>query len=180
MEAICNLPRVRTIAEIGVGGGRYVASLQAILGETVELSGYDVSSRQLAFFRELFPDVFSRVHTDILDVTNSSIPGARPDAVYASTVLMHIQREDAYRRALGNFLDSAQSFAVLMDNWQAHSYFRDLTEYVARDPARRLYVYDSGASVAVVVSLNGTELPYPYVPLRDSRILDKYGMSPDS
>ncbi|HEY2092853.1 MAG TPA: class I SAM-dependent methyltransferase [Thermoanaerobaculia bacterium] len=175
MEAICNLRGVKTIAEIGVGGGRYLASLQAILGEGVELSGYDLSPGQLAFFRDLFPDVFSRVHTGILDVTSSAIPaGVRPDVVYASTVLMHIQREDAYQRALGNFLASAGSFAVLMDDWQSHSYYRDLTDFVSRDSPRRLYVYDSGASVAAVVSLNGAELPAPYMPLTSPSMLDRY------
>jgi hypothetical protein len=175
MEAVCNLPGAKSIAEIGVGGGRYLASLQAILGEAVKLSGYDLSPGQLAFFRDLFPDVSSRVHTGVLDVTSAAIPaGARPDVVFASTVLMHIQREDAYQRALANFLASARSFAVLMDDWQSHSYYRDLTDCVARDPARRLYLYDSGASVAAVVSLNGAELPAPYVPLTSPDMLDRY------
>jgi hypothetical protein len=178
LEALCNLPDLGSIAEIGVGGGRYLANLRLLLGRDVRLSGYDLARQQIAFFAELFPEVFRETTTGVMDLTKEALrEEALPDVVYASTVLMHIQRPDAYRHALRHFLASARNFAVLMDNWGAHDYFGDLSACVRESDtrgARTLYVYDSGANIAIVVALGGRALVEPYEPLRDGLILGKY------
>jgi SAM-dependent methyltransferase len=175
LEAICNLPDVDSIAEVGVGGGRYLANLNAILGDRVRLSGYDRSSQQLAFFKELFPEVHGKAKTSVMDLTEGPIANADlPDVVYASTVLMHIKRPDAYRAALTNLLASARKFVVLMDNWSSHDYFQDLQAQTVNKTGLRLYTYDSGANIAVVVAAGGLSLGTPYVPLSDAATLKRY------
>ena len=175
LEAICNLPGVRSIAEVGVGGGRYIANLRAILGRDVKFAGYDLAPGQLKFFSELFPDVFAETQTAVMDLTQTAIPSEdRPDLVYASTVLMHIQRPDAYQRALRNLLASARSYVLLMDNWRSHHYFADLQAFAKERPDTRLYAYDSGANLAVVVAFEGRTLEAPYVALTSANQLQKY------
>ena len=175
LEAICNLPDVRSIAEIGVGGGRYLANLRAILGRDVRLSGYDLSPGQLKFFSELFPEVFAETHTAVMDLVQAAIPpNDRPDLAYASTVLMHIQRSDAYRSAFRNLLASGRSYVLLMDNWRSHDYFADMQEFVKGRPDARLYGYDSGANIAVILALDGRTLEAPYFPLTSPQQLQKY------
>lgn len=174
-EAICNLPDIQSIAEIGVGGGRNLANLRLLLGPDVALSGYDRAPLQIKFFQELFPEAFRETATGIMDLTEASIKEEHlPDVVFASTVLMHIQRPDAYRSALRNLLASARNFVVIMDNWSAHDYYADLMARTECDRAMRLYAYDSGANVAVVVALAGRSLGPPYVPLIDGAQLQRY------
>lgn len=175
LEAIGNLPAADSIAEVGVGGGRYLANLNAILGDRVRLSGYDRSPQQLAFFKELFPEIFRQAKTSVMDLTEGPIAAADlPDIVYASTVLMHIKRPDAYEAALKNLLASARKFVVLMDNWGSHDYFQDLQRQTINHPGMRLYTYDSGANIAVVVAIGGLTLGAPYVPLNDAAALTRY------
>jgi hypothetical protein len=175
LEAISNLPAVDSIAEVGVGGGRFLANLNAILGGHVRLSGYDRSAQQLAFFKELFPEIFRQTKTSVMDLTEKPIAEPDlPDVVFASTVLMHIKRPDAYQAALKNLLASARKFVVLMDNWSSHDYFHDLQAQTASAPDVRLYTYDSGANIAVVVAVGGLTLTAPYVPLDDPSPLKRY------
>ena len=174
-EAICNLPNIRSLAEIGVGGGRYLANFRLLLGRDVELSGYDRAPLQIKFFQELFPEVFRETRTGVMDLTEASIKeGPLPEVVYAVTVLMHIQRPDAYQSALRNLLASARNFVLILDNWNAHDYYADLFAQAANDPDMRLYTYDSGANIAVIVALGGRTLDEPYVPLTDAAVLHRY------
>lgn len=174
-EAICNLPDVRSIAEIGVGGGRYLANLRLLLGRGVELSGYDRAPLQIKFFEELFPEVFRETTTGVMDLTEASIKKeSLPDLVYAVTVLMHIQRPDAYQGALRNLLASARNFVLILDNWNAHDYYGDLLAQASYSTDMRLYTYDSGANIAVIVALGGRTLGEPYVPLTDGAVLQRY------
>jgi len=177
-EAICNLPKIESIAEIGTGAGYLLINLRLLLGNTVCLSGYDVSEEQLRFFQELWPHEATEVRTAILDLVGGSIPTQeRPDVVFASTVLMHIQRPGAYRKALRNFLFSGDQFAVLMDNWRSHNYFEDL-EALTRTGSEfegcGMYFYDSGANIAIVLSLRGAQLSAPYERLATAAVLTKY------
>ena len=171
-EAIYNLPAVASFAEIGVGGGRFTANLRTIIGEHVRFSAYDLSEKQLLFFKEQYPDVYSKTSVGVLDLTKNGIPEAeKPDVVLASTVLMHIQRPEAYQRALHNLLQSGKKFIVLMDNWNAHDYFSDLNKLVHKG---NLYIYDSGANISIIISLQDEILNLPYQPLIKSSSLGKY------
>jgi len=171
-ETVYNLPAVTSFAEIGVGGGRFTANLQTILGENVRFSAYDISEKQLLFFKEQYPTVYSKITTGVLDLTENGIfEDEKPDVVMASTVLMHIQRPDAYERALQNFLQSGRKYIVLMDNWNSHNYFKDLTANLGKN---KLYFYDSGANICIVIALQGNLLGSPYQPLNNSSILGKY------
>ena len=90
---------------------------------------------------------------------------------------MHIQRPEEYRAALRNFLLSAGQFAVLMDNWRTHDYFGDLaalTRAGGEFEGCQMYFYDSGANIAIVISLKGTQLNVPYQPLIHPASLEKY------
>ena len=179
-EAISNLPGIDSVAEIGTGAGYLIVGLRELLGQSVRLSASDLNPKQLEYFGELYPDVFRKIPTGVLDITQSAIQGEeRPDVVFACTVLMHIQRPEAYQTALRNLLLSGTRFAVLMDNWDAHDYFPDLTRLIDHDEelrGSRLYTYDSGASIVVVVSLQkGTVLEPPfYQPMTNGTILKKY------
>jgi hypothetical protein len=177
-EAICNLPNISSVAEIGTGAGFLLVSLSAILGRAVRLSGYDVSEGQLGFFRYLWADFSERIKTSVLDLTLSPIPEIdRPDIVFASTVLMHIQRPVEYRAALRNLLISTNGFVVLMDNWGRHDYFTDLatmTRAGGEFEGCQTYFYDSGANIAIVISLKEIQLNYPYQPLTNPQTLQKY------
>jgi len=177
-EAICNLPAVDSVAEIGVGGGHYLVGLHYLLGESVKLFGYDLSKNQLSLFKEVWPNMQAAIDLDILDITVSPIPTAvRPDCVYATTVLMHIQRPGAYRSGLDHFVTSGKKFVVLMDNWNAHDYLPDLQQIIMNrsdlTERTRLYLYDSGANIDGVICKND-ELSYPYQPLTDPVQLQKY------
>ena len=115
---------------------------------------------------------FAAMSTGLLDLTVAAIPERQlPDVVFASTVLMHIQRPAAYLQALEHFLSSARKFAVLMDNYNSHDYFRDLSERSGRFD---LYCYDSGTSLSIVVDLDRQGLSAPYAPLTASAQLGKY------
>jgi hypothetical protein len=176
-EAIAGLPGVQSIAEIGVGGGHLLMNTKAIVPPDVQFSAYDISERQIAFFREIWPSA-AAIPAAVLDITQGPIPeGTRPDVVFASTVLMHIQREADYRRALQNFVESGRRYAVLMDNWTTHTYYDDLRSLVETGPSwardLKLYHYDSGANVAIVVSRGGP-LPPPYQPLQSQKDLLRY------
>ena len=171
-ETVYNLPSLASFAEIGVGGGRFTANLRTILGGGIRFSAYDISEKQLLFFKEQYPDVYSEITTGVLDLTENCIPEAeKPDVVLASTVLMHIQRTDAYYRALHNLLQSGLRYMVLMDNWNSHNYFLDLTENIGK---RKLYFYDSGANICIIIALQGEILNLPYQPLIKSSSLGKY------
>jgi hypothetical protein len=171
-EAVYNLPKFASVAEIGIGGGILTANLRTILGKDITFSGYDISERQLHFFQEQYPDVYNNVTTNILDLAKSHIPeSAMPDLVFASTVLMHIQRPDAYQSALHILLLSSRKYVVLMDNWNSHDYFLDLTTKIEQS---KLYFYDSGANIAMVISLQGELLKLPYQPLCYRDQLGKY------
>jgi SAM-dependent methyltransferase len=178
-EAICNLGPVDSVAEIGAGGGFLLAGVGRLLGKGVRLSAYDISEKQLRFLNELWPDSFKESMRGILDITSSPIPESqRPDVVFESTVLMHIQRREAYHAALRHFLLSGTKYGVLMDNWNSHDYFSDLT-FVVENTAElagrcQLYYYDSGSNIAVAVSTCGVELMAPYQSLTDGAVLKKY------
>jgi hypothetical protein len=177
-EAIGNLPALNSVAEIGVGGGHYIVGLRHLLGEQVRLSAYDLSEKQLNLFKEVWPNACQKITTGILDITASPIPTAdRPDCVYATTVLMHIQRPNAYRAALDHFVTSGKEYAVLMDNWNAHDYVSDLRSLIAGKPdlagKARLYVYDSGANIALIISKR-IEMGRPYQQLSEANQLQKY------
>jgi SAM-dependent methyltransferase len=171
-ETLINLPAINSVAEIGTGGGRFIANLQRMLGPFVKYSAYDISARQLEFFAEQYPDQYQVTHSNVLDVTLQNIAETdRPDVVFASTVLMHIRRPDAYVQALRNLLSSAWKYAVLMDNYNSHDYFRDLT---VRFGQYDYYCYDSGANVAIVADLTKLGLPSPYTRLVRSDQLARY------
>jgi len=171
-EAVYNLPSVTFFAEIGVGGGRFIANLRTILGEYVRFSAYDLSEKQLLFFKEQYPDVYTKTTVGVLDLTENCIPEAeKPDVVLASTVLMLIQRPEAYQRALHNLLQRGRKYIVLMDNWNAHDYLSDLNKLVHKG---NLYIYDSGANIAIIINLTSEILDFPYQPLNNSAVLGKY------
>jgi hypothetical protein len=171
-ESIYNLPVVASLAEIGVGGGRYVANLRTLLDERVRFSAYDLSEKQLLFFKEQYPEIYSEITVGILDLAENCITETeKPDVVLASTVLMHIQRPEAYQQALHNLLHSGRKYIVLMDNWNAHDYFSDLNRLVEQGS---LYVYDSGANIAIIINLTNERLGSPYLPLNKSAVLGKY------
>jgi hypothetical protein len=173
-EAVCNLPTFRSVAEIGCGAGYHLASLKRILGNAVAFSSYDLSATQLALFKEYYPAVFGSTRTGLLDISERPIGVAdRPDVVFEFTVIMHIKRPSAYEAALRNFLGSANRFAVILDNYEAHDYFTDLTR-MAEETHSKLYYFDSGACIAIVVSLDGTPLDRPYQPLAEGKALQKY------
>jgi|SRR5579859_2233551 len=178
-EAVYNLGPVYSVAEIGAGGGYLLAGVGKLLGKDVRLSAYDISGDQLRLLNELWPEFFGEITTGILDITTSPIPEPqRPEVAFESTVLMHIQRREAYHAALRNFLLSGTKFGVLMDNWNSHDYFSALNLVIESTPELtrrcRLYYYDSGSNIAVVVSTGGAELTPPYHPLSDGAILKKY------
>jgi hypothetical protein len=171
-EALLNLPAIDSVAEVGAGGGRNIVNVRELLGSGRAYSAFDLSQQQLDFFASQYPEPFSAMRTGLLDLTAASIDErSRPDAVFASTVLMHIQRPAAYLQALDHFLSSARKYAVLMDNYNSHDYFRDLSERSGRFD---LYCYDSGSSLAIVVDLARQGLPAPYAPLTASAQLGRY------
>lgn len=143
-----------------MGGGRFLAGFRSLLDPSVELRGYDIEGGQLALFRELYPEVAATIPCALLDITTEAVP-VPMDVVVASTVLMHIQRPDAYLRAIRNLVASARRAIVVMDNYATHDYVSDLTAEVGRES---LYVYETGRAVAIVVSRAG-KLGPPYVPL---------------
>ena len=176
-EAILNIPNINSVAEIGTGCGFFIAGLKHLLGNSsVRFSAFDLDQKQLEFFEELFPEIFGEISSGILDITQSAIePQKRPDVIFASTVLMHIKRPEAYISGLKNFLLSGTRFAVLMDNWKSHDYFSDLTQLIECGFNKaKLYTYDSGVNIAVVISLQGEKLGKPYQPLIDNTTLGKY------
>jgi SAM-dependent methyltransferase len=164
-EAVVNLPEVRSVAEIGCGAGYLLMGVGQIMGPEIRLSGYDISQEQLAMFSELWPESRNRVRIQILDISQSPIPGDdHPDVVFVHTVLMHIQRPEAYRDALTNLFKSAKRYAVIMDHWPRHDYVQDVLR-ATRDFGGMAYRYDSGSRVATVVAKTPRSLKAPYEPL---------------
>lgn len=156
LEAIINL-HPKSVSEIGCGGGKFLAALREIMGPDVALGGYDISDQQLAFFRDLYPKAASTTRLEIKDITKTGIEDeCQPEVLFAATVLMHIQRPDAYLAALKNILDSAKKAVVIIDNYTKHDYFGDLTrEAKDRGLTDALWLYDTGNAKAIVFSLRG-------------------------
>jgi hypothetical protein len=143
-----------------------------LLGKNVDFSGYDLSINQLNLFKDIYGKKYNLKNIKILDITLQSIDKNQlPDVVYQSTVLMHIKRNEAYLNGLRNFLNSASKFAVIIDNWNCHNYIRDILNI---NEKYKLFFYDSGSSIALIVSLNGDSLKSPFEVLTDQNILFKY------
>jgi len=68
-------------------------------------------------------------------------------------------------------LQSGKKYIVLMDNWNAHDYFSDLNKLIHKG---NLYIYDSGANISIIISLQDEILNLPYQPLIKSSALEKY------
>ena len=60
-EAVLNLPRtIRSLGEVGVGGGTFLHNFGVLLGKGVRLAGCDISGKQLGFLKELYPELAAR------------------------------------------------------------------------------------------------------------------------
>lgn len=177
-EAILNLPQFTSVLEIGTGDGHFIVGLKHLIGDSASFSATDLSESQLRLFEISFPKAFVDIQPDVLDITKNSVEHEkRADVVFASTVLMHIQRPDAYQNGLRNLLLSGSRFVVLMDNWNSHDYFGDLTQLIGHNVQfkdAKLYTYDSSANIAIIVTKEGEILNYPYKPLCNKEILTKY------
>jgi len=175
-ETLLNLPKFETIAEIGCGNGRYLAGLYSVWEGTRRYSGYDLSKNQLIFFKESYPALYEKIMPEVLDITNSPITKNIPQVAFSVTVLQHIQRPDAYKKGLLNILNSATDYVMLMDNWKNHNYFDDINEVLNNDLGKKgkLYSYDTGRQISIIISLKGVELSDAFKPLLKSETLFKY------
>jgi hypothetical protein len=173
LEAIINLPGISSIHEIGTGGGKHIVNLRRILGESVILSASDVVEGQLALFKKRWPDDYLHINPRIHDITKGPLTGeSGTDVVFAATVLMHIRGSNKYLSALTNLLHSAKKYVVLIENWGVHNYVEDIRQILLQetDPKRsaEIYQYNSGATKALVIALNGESLPSSYCAIKST------------
>lgn len=177
-ESICNLPSFSSVAEIGFGNGKHLVNLGYLLGPDTKFHGFDISQKQIDLFHGTFTKEGKGIQTGVLDITkNSILEEMLPEVVFATTVLMHIKRLDAYTAGLYNLLLSASRFAVIVDHFGSHDYLNDLMAIKSTNQDlqnSKFYYYDSGAYISIVISLNGEELTGPYKILDNEISLTKY------
>ena len=177
-ESICNLPTFSSVAEIGLGNGKHLVNLNYILGPDIKLYGFDISQKQINLFHKTFIKEGKRIETGVLDITkNMILKKMLPEVVFACTVLMHIKRPDAYIAGLRNFLLSASRYAVIIDHMGSHDYFKDLMTIKSSNKDLQdasFYYHDTGAYIAIVISLKGESLAGPYKLLDNGMVLTKY------
>lgn len=178
-ESLANLPEIASVHEVGVGGGKLIVNLGKLLGSRVTLGASDIGRGQLALFERRWPAEYRAMGPFLHDITESPLPErARADAVYTVTVLMHIKRRQAYHAALDHLFVSARKYLLFIENWGAHDYLNDIREALRRrvkaGPAH-LYVYDSGATVALLVTLMDQDLPGCFSRLESDAQLRHHG-----
>lgn len=112
--------------EVGCGGGDMLANL-ATLHPTMKLFGEDRSKNQLHLLRERHPNL--RAEVKVHDITSGVLPSWPPiDLVFTQAVIMHIKTGDNHRLALQNMFQMAKKYVVLMENWRAHDFVKDILD----------------------------------------------------
>ncbi len=113
-----------SVFELGVGNGMLLNNIQTLSSE-IKLSGIDLSEKQLEFLRESYPNLRADVRQyDATVPFDDSFQ--KVDLAYTHAVIMHIKTDDSHLVVLANLFNISQKYVVLMENWQAHEFLKDV------------------------------------------------------
>ena len=131
----------KSIMEYGCGGGDHLYNLKK-LTKDVRLAGVDRSFDQikLAFDRNKLSDVWFYVISD-KDCAIDQL--SKFDISYTQAVLMHIQTDASYMRAVRFMLASTSRYIVLRENFARHNFIQDFKKMSAQMDLgwKKIYFY---------------------------------------
>jgi SAM-dependent methyltransferase len=115
----------KSVVELGCGGGNHCHNLKELCRD-LQVFGYDVSADQLAFLRELNPElnVSDFQQMDLTLPAPESYP--KHDIAFTQAVIMHIHAGKGHLVALANVFRLATKQVVLMENWTRHDFMADI------------------------------------------------------
>lgn len=107
-----------SILECGCGWGDHMANIKVLM-PSVEISGNDISEKQINHLKDRHPNLANKV--EVLDITKRYV-NCKYDIVYTQAVLMHLNTYNNWIDALINIFKSANKYVILMENWNRHGH----------------------------------------------------------
>jgi trans-aconitate methyltransferase len=111
--------------ELGCGAGNHCHNLK-VLRPDIRLSGYDVSSKQLALLHELNPELNDSDFQQMDLTLPAPEPCIKREVAFTQAVIMHIHAGKGHLVALANVFRLATKQVVLMENWARHDFKADI------------------------------------------------------
>jgi len=164
LETLYNL-NPASVWEVGCAAGINLHNLKLLLPE-IELHATEICPGFLELINEIFPDLGASIEID--DASSEDYIPPEVDIAFSHAVLMHINPEEAFRRALGKMLYSACRQVVLLENWATYNFHEGALSYLntADCPSRwkkpnfyQIYSPELGRYHLMVIST--TPLNYP-------------------
>jgi trans-aconitate methyltransferase len=113
------------LIEFGCGGGDHLYNI-SILNPNIQLSGIDISYKQINLVRERHPTLKAKMATG--DITTQLDHYPQVDIAFTQAVLMHIKTDAAYLNGIINLFKCATKQVILMENWTTHDFMGDIQQ----------------------------------------------------
>jgi SAM-dependent methyltransferase len=170
-ETILELNPIEVL-EIGCGGGDHLANLKTLI-PGVKIDGIELLTDQLDTLNSRHPG--HDFNLSLADITSSKFVYPKTDLVFTHAVLMHItEKEERFKFALNNVLNTASRFVVLMENWTQHNFLAGVQEFLSNNPEWEVFFKASNyGEEARIVILSKIEL------FNNSPLSDYSDLSPD-
>jgi len=123
LEAI-GLLAPSSVHEIGCGSGDNLAN-GMILFPKIRYTGGDRGHTQLELALSRHPQLKGQIGMQDITMPYSHL-WPQADLVYTSAVTMHIHTAVSHFVALANMVRMAESYVLLIENWQCHNYVQDI------------------------------------------------------
>ncbi|MVO14267.1 class I SAM-dependent methyltransferase [Parasedimentitalea huanghaiensis] len=170
--------QLKSVHEVGCGGGDHVANAVTLYPET-KVTGGDRGATQLDLALQRHPELKGKI--GLQDITMPfSHQWPNPELVYTQAVIMHIHTAVSHLVALSNLIRMAQNHVLLMENIQCHNFVSDIKSLHEGGHLewKTLNIYQvTGSTGANAILLSNQELDYPVL-LSDSEI--RSGAKPSS
>jgi len=121
---VIGILEVRSVLEVGCGGGDHIRNLKLLYPNLVAHGG-DRSEEQLKLLRERNPEIADC--TFLQDITMPlSSHWPRVELVFSQAVIMHIKTATTHLSAMANMFNLAQKYVVMMENFGCHPFVKDI------------------------------------------------------
>ena len=121
---IVGLLDVKSVLEIGCGGGDHVRNLKTLYPH-ITVHGGDRSVEQLKFLAARNPEIAA--NTFVQDITMPlSSRWPRVELVYSQAVIMHIKTAVSHLNAMANMFNLASDYVVFVENFGCHHFVNDV------------------------------------------------------
>lgn len=161
-----------SVMEIGCGWGDHLYNINLLCPE-IKLSGIDLSNKQISNLRKRHPEL--RADIKQLDIT-LPYPFSYPihDIAFTQAVIMHLKVGNSYLIALSNMFRCATQQLLLMENWTAHDFLKDIKFLFSKNmiPWKNIYFYYRESKELKKPHLMIVSL----VPLKKYALLDDYSL----